>query len=73
VTHVSVAKTFFITERFKFALTGAFSNLFNHPHFNNPNNNISNPNPGMYTSTVANYNPEKQGYRQVDVKVRLEW
>jgi hypothetical protein len=73
VTHLSVAKTFPITERFKFALTGAFSNLFNHPHFNNPNNNISNPDPGKFLSTLPNYQPEKQGYRQVDVKIRLEW
>jgi len=73
VHHLSVAKTFPITERFKLTLTGAFSNLFNHPHFNNPNNNISNPDPGKFTSTVANYNPEKQSYRQVDVKLRLAW
>lgn len=73
VHHLSIAKTFSMTERFKWTLTGAFSNLFNHPHFNNPNTNISNPDPGRYTSTVANYNPEKQSYRQIDVKIRLQW
>ena len=73
VSHLSLAKTFRITERFRTTLTGAFSNLFNHPHFNNPLNNISTANPGMFTSTVANYNPEKQSYRQLDVKLRIEW
>jgi len=73
VQHLSVAKTFPVTERLKFTLTGAFSNLFNHPHFNNPNNNISNPDPGKFLSTLPNYNPEKQGYRQLDIKFRAEW
>jgi hypothetical protein len=73
VQHLSIAKTFSVTERFKATLTGAFSNLFNRPHFNNPSNNVTNPDPGKFTSTVANYNPEKQSYRQVDVKIRLQW
>ena len=73
VQHLSLAKTFHITERFRTTLTGAFSNLFNHPHFQSINTNISNPNPGMFTSTRPNYEPEKQGYRQVDLKLRLEW
>ncbi len=45
VHHLSVAKSFPFTERWKMTFTGEISNLFNHPHFNNPNNNISNPNP----------------------------
>ena len=73
VAHLSVAKAFPVTERFKVTLTGAFSNLFNHPHFNNPRTDIVTADPGKFTSTVANYNPEKQSYRQVDVKIRLEW
>jgi hypothetical protein len=73
VTHLSVAKTFPVTERFRMTLTGAFSNLFNQPHFQTINTNIVNPDPGMFTSTRPNYEPEKQSYRQVDVKIRLEW
>jgi Carboxypeptidase regulatory-like domain/TonB dependent receptor-like, beta-barrel len=71
--HLSVAKAFPFTERWKMTLTGEISNLFNHPHFNNPNTNISNPNPGQFTSIIPNYNPEKQSYRQVAVKLRLEF
>jgi hypothetical protein len=73
VTHLSVAKSFPVTERFKVTFTGAFSNLFNQPHFNNPLNTITSPDPGKFTSTIANYNPEKQSYRQIDMKLRLEW
>jgi carboxypeptidase family protein len=73
VHHVSVAKTFPFTEQWKMTLTGEISNLFNHQHFNNPNNNISNANPGQFTSTIPNYNPEKQSYRQVALKLRIEF
>jgi hypothetical protein len=73
VQHLSVAKTFHITERLRTTFTGAFSNLFNHPHFQNINTNISNPDPGKFTSTRPNFEPEKQGYRQIDLKLRVEW
>jgi Carboxypeptidase regulatory-like domain len=73
VHHLSVAKAFPFTERWKMTLTGEISNLFNHQHFNNPNNNISNADPGKFTSIIPNYNPEKQSYRQVAVKLRLEF
>jgi hypothetical protein len=47
--------------------------MFNHPTFQSINTNISNPNPGMFTSTRPNYEPEKTSYRQVDVKFRVSW
>jgi hypothetical protein len=73
VQHLSLAKGFHITERVKTTLTAAFSNLFNHPHFQSININISNPNPGMFTGTRPNYEPEKQSYRQIDLKLRIEF
>lgn len=73
VQDLSLAKTFNITERLRTTLTGLASNLCNHPHFNAMNTNISNPNPGMYTSTYPYYEAEKTGYRQVEVKLRIEW
>ena len=42
VQHMSVAKSFRITERLHTTFTGSFSNLFNHPHFQSINTNISN-------------------------------
>jgi hypothetical protein len=73
VQHISLAKGFQITERLRATFTGSFSNMFNHPHFNAINTNITNPNPGMFTSTRPNYEPEKTSYRQVDVKFRIAW
>jgi hypothetical protein len=73
VGHMSVAKTFAITERIKTTFTAQISNVTNTQHFNNPNANISAVNFAMFTSIVANYNPEKQGYRQIDFKLRLNW
>jgi hypothetical protein len=73
VQHMSLAKSFKLTERLKTTLSGAASNLLNHPHFSGMNMNISNPNPGMFTSTYPYYEPEKTGYRQVALKFRIEW
>ncbi len=41
--HVSIAKTFSITERLKFTFTTAASNVLNHPNFALPAGNISSP------------------------------
>src|SRR5262245_1682197 len=78
--HLSVAKSFPFTERWQMTLTGQISNLFNHPHFDGILNNnagiqrnISNPDIGKYTAIVPNFNPEKQSYRQVAVKLRIEF
>ena len=73
VHHLSIAKTFPIFEQLRLTMTGQLSNLFNHPHFNNPNTTINNPNPGMFTSEIAQYNPERQGARQIGLKLRIEW
>ncbi len=78
VQHLSMAKAFQFTERFRMTLTGAFSNLFNHPHFGSTpsdglNRNIQNSDPGKFTATRPNFEPEKQGYRQIDLKLRFEF
>jgi len=73
VHHLSIAKTFAIFERLRMTMTGQISNLFNHPHFNNPNTTINNPNPGLFTSEIPQYNPERQGARQIGMKIRIEW
>jgi len=73
VHHLSIAKTFPIFEQLRMTVTGQISNALNHPHFNNPNNTINNPNPGLFTSEIPQYNPERQGARQIGLKLRLEW
>jgi hypothetical protein len=49
----SVAKTFRLTERFKFIFTTAVSNALNHPNFNLPSGNISATNVGSISSVVG--------------------
>jgi hypothetical protein len=78
VMHASLSKDFHITERLKASLTGQFSNLFNHPSLGSgtpptPNTAINQPNPGQFTSEVPYFNPERQGARQVGLKLRLSW
>jgi hypothetical protein len=78
VMHASLSKDFRIFERLKATLTGQFSNLFNHPSLGSgtpptPNTSINQPNPGQFTSEVPYFNPERQGARQVGLKLRLVW
>ncbi|MCX6630169.1 MAG: hypothetical protein NTW28_21330, partial [Candidatus Solibacter sp.] len=75
VAHVGLAKQFSFTEQVKLVFTAQISNVTNTPHFTVPNNNISNPNPGMFTasSLAANSSPERLGNRQIDLKLRLVW
>jgi len=78
VMHASLSKDFVITERLKASLTGQFSNIFNHPSLGSgtpptPNTSINQPNPGQFTAEVPYFNPERQGARQVGLKLRLVW
>ena len=75
LAHVSLAKQFSFTEQVKLVFTAQISNVTNTPHFTIPNNNISNPNPGIFTaaSLAANSTPERLGNRQIDLKLRLVW
>ena len=75
VAHVSLAKRIPLKEWLTATLAVQVSNVTNTPHFTIPNNNISNAGAGMFTasSAVAYYYPERQGSRQVDLKLRLQW
>jgi len=78
VVHASLSKDFQLFERLKATLTGQVSNLFNHPSLGSgtpptPNTAINQPNPGQFTAEVPYFNPERQGARQVGLKLRLSW
>lgn len=75
VVHGSASKRFPIGETFSLTFTAQVSNVFNTANFTVPNNNISLPGAGTFTasSAVADYFPERQGTRQISVKVRLMW
>jgi hypothetical protein len=48
----SLAKTFAITERFRFTLRGDATNFFNHTNLGQPNNSILDTNAGQITQTA---------------------
>jgi hypothetical protein len=74
VAHVSLAKRIPLSEALSAVFTAQISNVTNTAHFTIPNNNLSNPNPGVFTaSSVALDYPERMGYRQVDLRLRLQW
>jgi hypothetical protein len=74
VHHLSIAKRFMITEKLSFTMTGAISNLFNHPTFTSPRNNISAAGAGAFTSTVGVFSSnERGGPRQITFKGRFEF
>lgn len=75
IAHVSLSKTYSFTDTVKAVFTAQISNISNTPHFTIPNNNISTPNPGMFSSAslAPNSTPERLGNRQIDLKLRLIW
>lgn len=73
VHHLSVAKTFHLTERVGMTFTTAISDLFNHPHFYDPDTYIQNADAGQLITPRADYEPEKAGHRQISFKLRFEF
>ncbi|MCZ2080404.1 MAG: TonB-dependent receptor [Bryobacterales bacterium] len=67
--HISVAKTFRLTERVKFTFTAAASNVLNHPNFGLPASNISVPaSAGVVSSLVAG-----SASRLIDLRGRIDF
>ena len=56
-----IAKTFHLTERFKFNLTCSSSNVLNHPNFLPPSGNISATNVGVINSVRAGGESRQMG------------
>jgi hypothetical protein len=75
VGHLSLAKRIPLGGQVRAVFTAQISNVANTPHFTIPNNNISNPNPGVFgaSSVAVSSSPERLGSRQIDLKLRLEW
>jgi hypothetical protein len=75
VVHASLAKRIRITEALSAVFTAQVSNVFNITHYTLPSNNLSNPGAGAFSaaSVVPDYWPERQGPRQMDLKLRFQW
>ncbi len=66
---VSVSKTFNLTERFRFTLTGAAANALNHANFLNPSANISAPGSVGVIGGVQDGAPA----RQIEIRGRIDF
>lgn len=66
--HMSVAKTFDITERFKFTFTTSITNILNHPNFTTPSSNISATSVGFINSLVQGGEA-----RHIELRGRLDF
>jgi hypothetical protein len=66
--NLSIAKTFSISERFKFTFTSAISNALNHPNFANPASNISATNVGVVGGLV-----EGSKGRHIEIRGRIDF
>jgi hypothetical protein len=84
VHHLSVIKTFRLNERMKLTYTAMISNLFNHPHYYNPDGTITDD--GItgancvgnltalgcgYTESGFEYN--HAGFRSIAMKLQLDF
>jgi outer membrane receptor protein involved in Fe transport len=67
--HLSVAKTFPITERVQFTFTAAVSNVFNHPNFLPPAANISSPGTVGVVDSLA----EGAKSRRIQLRGRIDF
>lgn len=72
--HLSLIKNFPVNERFNLEYVAGISNLFNHPHFQFPRNNISASGAGQITANRnINQDQNKAGARMIEMTLRLRW
>ncbi|MGE5114065.1 MAG: TonB-dependent receptor domain-containing protein, partial [Acidobacteriaceae bacterium] len=73
VHHLSLAKSFAITERVKTTFTTEMSNLFNHPHYWDPDTWFQASDAGQLTWALPDNDPFKGGHRLISFKLRVEF
>src|SRR5882757_3044739 len=72
-TNVSLNKTFILTDRLHFLLTGAASNVFNRPGFNDLDTDISDSTAGQYYDITPDHVGDRSGRRMLTIKGRFEF
>ena len=75
VHHLTVAKDFNLSDRFKLEYVASFSNVFNHAVFNPPISNISVAGTGRITDILVGSDLSIEGTRARDIgmTLRLRW
>jgi len=72
--NMTILKRFRLNERLHFDYMALISNIFNHPNFLYPANDISVPGgAGVIGSTYGLYSGERSGPRMVEMRLRLEF
>ncbi len=71
-TDMSLAKKFQLNERFAMKVTASGFNIFNHPNFANPDNDIASPSFGQSLSDIAPNN-SSSGARVFQFSARLDF
>jgi hypothetical protein len=72
-TDMSLNKTFTLTDKLHFVLTGAASNIFNRPGFNDLDMNINDTTAGQYYDIIPDYVGDRSGRRMISIKGRIEF
>ncbi|HEY4049526.1 MAG TPA: TonB-dependent receptor [Acidobacteriaceae bacterium] len=72
-TNISLNKTFTLTDRFHFILTGAASDVFNRPGFNDLDTDISGQTGGQYYDITPDHVGDRSGRRMISIKGRIEF
>ena len=62
-----------MTERVRTTFTAEFADIFNHPHFYDPDTYINAQDAGQLIYARADYEPEKAGRRQITFKLRVDF
>ncbi|HLV00347.1 MAG TPA: hypothetical protein VKZ59_03720, partial [Acidobacteriota bacterium] len=74
VHHLSLVKRFEVAERVGVIYSIGASNLFNHPHFEAPRNNISTPGVAELHQGIPDWGGTyKNTERRFQMKLRVEW
>jgi outer membrane receptor protein involved in Fe transport len=73
VHHLSLAKSFPVTERVRTTFTMEISNLFNHPHYWDPSTWFQASDAGQMTWALPDNDPFKGGHRLISFKFRIEF
>lgn len=73
VHHLSLAKSFPVTERVKSTFTMEISNLFNHAHYWDPDNWFQASDAGQLVWALPDNDPFKGGHRLISFKLRVEF
>ena len=73
VTNLAIGKDFYLTEQVKLHFSTGITNLFNHPNFRFPSNNISTATGGVVSGDVGIFNMEKATARRMEMRLRIKW